>query len=466
MYDFGYLKDDKFIPFSISCIKSTPLWRILSNRNREVGVFDWLFAWPPEKINGFMVTLNYRGMSPFSMAYPKDITLSYSLPSIDGSKINFTSDEQYIEFVTSIEKYKENLFLKLKENYNADFLAYVSYLPDDLQHFYYSYMEPYYFDVREEEVKKYGNTIVEGYKLLDDFLGNFIDNENITLIIVSDHGFHRSDITAGPILVRNFQPFGRYKHIVFRMNYFLYKIGFLSFDEERGEEINFSQTRAYFCNNLTLSGICIISRDRQEKIKIAKEISEILTNTKLENGEKIFLNVSITNNPNDGPDLIFKINPILLEKENFEIECNNTVFYKPLSIKHIIYKDAKIGKIVISNNSFGVNELIDFTQLPGNHQINGIIIMKGKNIKKNFTIQKIYPIDIAPTILYLLKEKIPTYMEGKVLTEAINEEYLVKNPVVYIEEKEISPNIIVPEIWKGEEFEAIKERLKELGYLK
>jgi len=482
IHDFGYQNDDKFIPFNISFIKPMPLWRILSNRNKKVGIFDWLFAWPPEKVNGFMVTLDERSMSPFPMAYPKNLTLCYPLLSFEYfltlNKINFTkrghfidnincTSEEYIKLVTSIEKYKEELFLNLfRKNPEVDFFAYVSYLPDDLQHLYYSYMEPYYFDVEKEEVKKYGNVIPEAYELLDNFLENFIDDENITLIIVSDHGFHRRDITAGPLLVKNFSDFGRYNHIVFRMNYLLNKTGFLSFDE-RGEEIDFSKTKAYFCNNLTFSGICITSRNEYERNYTIEEVVKILKNIKLENGERIFLNINTTNSSN-GPNILFQLNPLLLKKETFKFEFKGKgshAYDTPASIKYIVINTTLIRKILLFNTSFEIDELIDFSQLSGGHQINGIIIMKGKNIKKNFTIQNVYPIDIAPTILYLLKEKIPTYMDGKVLTEAIKEEYLSKNPILYTKEKYISPTL-TPKISKEGEFKTIEERLKELGYLK
>ena len=51
----------------------------------------------------------------------------------------------------------------------------------------------------------------------------------------------------------------------------------------------------------------------------------------------------------------------------------------------------------------------------GSHRINGIFIMKGKDIKENATIENAEIIDIAPTILYLMGLPIPPDMDGKVL---------------------------------------------------
>lgn len=50
----------------------------------------------------------------------------------------------------------------------------------------------------------------------------------------------------------------------------------------------------------------------------------------------------------------------------------------------------------------------------------GVFIAKGPLIKKNYNIGKVDVLDIAPTILYLLKLSIPKNMDGKLLKEMIN----------------------------------------------
>jgi hypothetical protein len=54
----------------------------------------------------------------------------------------------------------------------------------------------------------------------------------------------------------------------------------------------------------------------------------------------------------------------------------------------------------------------------GTHTKGGVFIVKGPGIRKGHKIeQKIHSIDIAPTILWLLKCPVPNYMEGEILTE-------------------------------------------------
>jgi hypothetical protein len=56
----------------------------------------------------------------------------------------------------------------------------------------------------------------------------------------------------------------------------------------------------------------------------------------------------------------------------------------------------------------------------GTSERGGVFIAKGPRIKENFEItEKIYTVDIAPTVLYLLKIPVPKYMDGRVLVEMI-----------------------------------------------
>jgi hypothetical protein len=82
------------------------------------------------------------------------------------------------------------------------------------------------------------------------------ENKNFTLIIVSDHGMGRDDYRGGPILIRNYESYGAKKHIVFLINVLLERLNLLTFDNPYGKKdeealtIDFTKTKAYFCNNL------------------------------------------------------------------------------------------------------------------------------------------------------------------------------------------------------------------------
>ena len=99
----------------------------------------------------------------------------------------------------------------------------------------------------------------------------------------------------------------------------------------------------------------------------------------------------------------------------------------------------------------------------GRHEQYGIFILSGPVVKKNVEITNARILDITPTVLYLMNEPIPDYMDGKVLEKTILKEYFIEHPVNFntdsIEQEK--PDKALTE----EEEKEIAERLKSLGYI-
>jgi len=103
--------------------------------------------------------------------------------------------------------------------------------------------------------------------------------------------------------------------------------------------------------------------------------------------------------------------------------------------------------------------------ISGKHNINGIIIIKGKNIKRNFVLKEASILDITPTILYLLGLPVGRDMDGRVLREIVTPFFRFLHPVKYISTYEkpgrtkYDKPIISPFDKK------ILEELRSLGYI-
>jgi len=103
-------------------------------------------------------------------------------------------------------------------------------------------------------------------------------------------------------------------------------------------------------------------------------------------------------------------------------------------------------------------------QIVGGHRPHGIFIIRGPNIKRGATVECARLYNIAPTILHLQGHSVPRDMDGKVLTDVFDEEYLCRHPVRYREPSEVSKpgtEMILGE----EELRLIEARLKGLGYI-
>jgi len=102
----------------------------------------------------------------------------------------------------------------------------------------------------------------------------------------------------------------------------------------------------------------------------------------------------------------------------------------------------------------------------GDHREHGIFVASGKNIEFSRQLSGAEIIDLAPTILYLLGLPIPSDMDGKVLTQIFRNDYLTSHPVHYDNGSRPDADLtqaLTP--FSPEEEEAVRERLKGLGYI-
>jgi len=98
------------------------------------------------------------------------------------------------------------------------------------------------------------------------------------------------------------------------------------------------------------------------------------------------------------------------------------------------------------------------------HAEEGVLILSGRGIRGGATLEPSI-FDIAPTILYLLERPVPSYMDGRVLAEAMQDGLLSGRPVQIVEEE--------GNLFKDKEFDfshgtrlsdEVREELARLGY--
>ena len=87
----------------------------------------------------------------------------------------------------------------------------------------------------------------------------------------------------------------------------------------------------------------------------------------------------------------------------------------------------------------------------------------GEKIKKGLVIDNASLYDIAPTILHLSDLPVSKEMEGEVLTDCINNVFLEKQPVRFIDD--YGAPVRHEEYTASGSEEEIKERLRALGYI-
>jgi predicted AlkP superfamily phosphohydrolase/phosphomutase len=111
----------------------------------------------------------------------------------------------------------------------------------------------------------------------------------------------------------------------------------------------------------------------------------------------------------------------------------------------------------------------DYRVISGDHRLNGVLLCRNprRNVARE-SLNKASLLDIAPTALHALGIPVPEDMDGRILTELFDEEFLASHPVRYSrsDAPPSSPETGAGGDYDDDEDEAkVKERLRSLGYL-
>jgi len=468
----------------VSCFhdvrKVKAIWNILSEKGIRVGIIHWLNTYPAEKVNGFIVPHCFADEERKDAWYPNN--LQKELENLSG--VVEVPAWETVEGYKFWDAWDNNLIeraMHLIKKYDPQFVAVGFETTNPYQHRYWSAMQPEFFDITIEEVEEKGKLIEECYIKIDNFLSYFMEND-YTIIFVSDHGFNRNDLRSGPRIIKYYSLNSDMQHINFLCNLMLYKIGLLNFiplppewieigkasEEGIARRIDFSKTKAYFYNDIATNnkGIRINQRilAQGEYERLIEKLYELLKMATFGSGEKVFINVrkSHLRDKNSQLDIVFDLNPLFFKRERISFEVSEDTLHK--IFKYLIDDNGrKLTKILLDNEEYDLGKFIDFSRT-GEHEVDGVLILYGKYIKKGITIEGAKNIDITPTVLYLMGFLIGEDMDGRVLTEAVNSEFLRLNPVRYVKtcEEYRYPNAEEDNITLDEK---TKEKLRSLGYV-
>ncbi len=448
-------------PINANAREEIELWNILSEHGVRIGIVNVPFTYPAVKVNGFMVAgMLSPSIDDRNFVYPNDLLNDYEeaknyIIDLEGGKD--TPKDQFIENINAMLEARTNLILYLLEkNKDLDVLFAVFTAPDRVSHYFWHFCDkthPYRKNESEEDLQKYEDTILKIYEKLDEKLGDIIKkfeheiSKDFSIVVVSDHGI--SSLKK-----------------ILHLNKYLEKKGHLKFKQkEEWKEfqknvlnkkvsyifgkVDWSKTKAYAIGKrgaiyINLRGRepkGIVNEGEHENLieKLKKDLkgikdsetSEVIVE-KVRSRDELFFGRNIQKAPDM---LIFLKNGYFPFGYAFELD-------KP--------------------NWISVNDRPDLPFVTGIESGDGILCVKGKNIKTDVTSENSRIRDFTPTLLYLLGLPIPRDMDGRVVKEIFRESYLQENPVIYEPSRE-QPRGRKQEFSKGN-MRKIKERLEKLGY--
>ena len=411
------------------------IWNILSEKRRKVGVFQYMVTWPAEEVNGVMVSGNIvdlGGIDYFSKdrSYPPFATLCSkqkfeNFKLLEKSIFGNIEKEKFPNFwwsVEEIDNFTINIFKHFFKRKDFDFsLLYLRGI-DVTSHCFWQYLFPEGFDVPEDDIQRYKEVINNYYLWCDGIIGDILKetDEDTAIFIVSDHGFKTR---------------AKDDYLFTKAEYLLEVCGIKEINKD-GEKVileNYPNDPHSFKKNIRIIG----DLSGKDFGKIREEAKNVLKSVKvLETGYNIFSNIKDT-------------------QAGFLIDAPKSYMIKNPE-HHIIINDKK-HKI----SDFLINHIY-----PGAHSHSGIIIASGKHMASNKEVKSATIYDITPTVLYYMGLSAARDMDGKVLTEAIERNYLEARPVKYIDTYENKKREAAQKpIRSFLDEEKIKEKMRSLGYI-
>ena len=184
-------------PVTRAHIAAPSLWKILSEQGRRVAVVNVPMTYPPEKVNGCLVSgLGTPDYKPFT--YPPELG-SHLLKQ--GYRVNRRvyqhgpgQEETYLRETYEISAQLTKAALDLLGREPWDFFMVVYRGTDEMAHAFWHHLDATHPAHDPERSPAFRDAILEYYQQVDRYVGQFLDaaGPDVTVFIMSDHG-------AGPL---------------------------------------------------------------------------------------------------------------------------------------------------------------------------------------------------------------------------------------------------------------------------
>lgn len=407
-----------------SSIKVDKIWQILSYHKKRCGVINVIMTYPPEKINGYMVTGILTPQDEKIYSYPPElmktlkkynyeVRIRYGKQRLLSNQQSITEEKfVFLEKLYDILDKRYNTLKKLMNEKWDFFILVFDQETSLLQHLFFD---------RKDIMLKF-------FKKLDFYINDLIKiytlkNKFPYIFILSDHGFSDSPIRS--VNMRAWMEKNKIskdnRTIIQKIIPKIYnKLNKMNLIEYMPITNKIKRTKDTFQSNLTKSsnvyykypGVFITKNKLKQKeyekirdnlIRKLKSLQDPMTN------EKVFQMVEKREDIYSGKYTKLTPDIVALPKNKYHI----TFSYD----SKIIFDDIKM-------------------HLKGKHfsDMEGLFLVQGNDVQFG-TIKDVSILDIFPTVLHILDVPLPQDLDGKVLKNIFkNNSYLDNKKVVYSEE--------------------------------
>ncbi len=466
VYEFrrreGY---DTHVVTRTSSQSAEPIWNILSRHGRHSIVVNVPCTYPPDPVKGIMVAGFMTPSEEKNFVYPPerkqeifDLIPDYKI-DLDEKELIFSKDSESLlgQVVKTTENLKELMDHYLRRDpWDLFFVVFTG--PDRIQHFLW------------DQIVTFQSDCVEYYQRLDQIVGDILAqlDEDSVLFIVSDHGFmpiekgfYLNNFLAERGLL-HFTGNPTFKTTVSTVNNVLNRFGFIRLKQllpeallkrvrglsaktfgVRSADVDWERTQAFSLLgaiiNLNVKGReprgvvapedydSVCHRVREELLSLRDPETEKPVVKAVHKGANVYGGVVGA----EVPDLVLETH------EGYAVRN-------------------ELGSRIFDDNKVGNSRLV------GEHELDGLFMAYGGPVVSTKTRASVY--DIVPTALYLMGEAIPEDVDGRVLTEMIDDQFVQQHRARF--EKASTGAPTRNGTLTDEEDVELRERLRGLGYLR
>lgn len=470
---------------SLASIRAAKIWQVLNAAGRKTGVMNVPITYPPEEVDGFMISGMMTPSEDSPYTYPTDLKREILrkcgdyVVNIDIPKYDVELFDDAMRFFRDItycfEKRRETFFYLMDEK-EWDFFMVVFIIADRIQHLFWKFLFPGSGFYNVSHAPAIREEIFKCYAKLDGVIGEILARLDGTtdLFIMSDHGFG-------------------YTEKWFNVNKWLADLGLLSL---RGPE---SVRKSLFYTAMALNDSKLVKRVVPHRIqsavrdRIRKGRGTLKTDidVTLDWGRTRAFFASI---PTQGIFINTKsargggIVAAGAEYENLRtrlrdelLDLRDPVTGRALIDKVLFREEAYQGPYtdlapdllfvakdyaVLGRQLFGARRWISTSenQANGFHRTNGILISLGRHIKRGHSIEGASIADVMPTVLYAMGESVPDDLDGRVIGQIFDNDFLEANPLRYETASKLAA-ARAQTVFSEEDSETVRARLAGLGYL-
>jgi predicted AlkP superfamily phosphohydrolase/phosphomutase len=448
-------------------ISQTTIWQILSEKGYRVGSINVPMTFPPEPVNGFMIS-GFDTPPGEDFTYPKKLQAEILAKYPDythekkwerrllGRDGLFAQNLEYIR--QSFDRGYE-LARFCGDRYGWDVLMVLLKLVDNLQHKTWRYLDPRFRD--QNPLRR--NLTLDCFSKLDEVLGkleSLARQHEATVMVMSDHGHGSLDGKAQPNLLLT-----RWGYLALRSRLARARtrgsVWWRRLTDSRNGSpagqpgpldhdlaVDWSRTQACVLHAGIYGFLYINLKGRQPEGIVAPDRFEALRD---EIRQRL---LAARYTRRDG-----QARPVFPEVHSTEelYNCNRNNY--PWMPDLLLVPDEGLA-VVKKIRGLSPVRWIPLRRLEGTHRVEGVFVANGPAIARGKRIRA-HIADIAPTVLAGLGERVPKDMDGEVLLEIFNKPVTVQ----YEPPQDRKVDEAEAPVLTEAQLEEVATRLGDLGYL-